>query len=66
MGIQLPEWDSRYDYIAMVMRLANDDITKTDLVYERQLIDCLNVLSYWKERDKYNEELNKRLANKGR
>lgn len=60
----MPEWDSKYNWIAMVMRLANDDITKLDAVYEREYIECLNVLSYWKVRDEYNLEVNKRLYEK--
>lgn len=62
----MPEWDNRYNWLAMVMRLANDDITKLDDVYERTYIECLNILSYWKTRDDYNDEVNKRLMEKNR
>ena len=44
----------------MALKLANDDITKLDEVYERNFIECLNILSYWKMRDKYTEEMNKK------
>jgi hypothetical protein len=50
--------DSRWGWIAMVDRLSNGDITKHDLVYERNYIECLNILSYWHERDKYMEQMN--------
>jgi hypothetical protein len=44
----------------MVDRLSNGDITKHDLVYERNYIECLNLISYWTERDKWleNEQKN--------
>ena len=50
--------DSRWGWVAMVDRLSNGDITKHDLVYERNYIECLNILSYWHERDKYMEQMN--------
>lgn len=50
--------DSRWGWISMVDRLSNGDITKHDLVYERNYIECLNILSYWHERDKYMEQMN--------
>jgi hypothetical protein len=42
----------------MVDRLSNGDITKHDLVYERNYIECLNLLSFYHERDKYMEQMN--------
>jgi hypothetical protein len=50
--------DNRWGWISMVDRLSNGDITKHDLVYERNYIECLNILSYWHERDKYMEQMN--------
>ena len=50
--------DSRWGWVAMVDRLSNGDITKHDLVYERNYIECLNLLSYYHERDKYVEQMN--------
>ena len=44
----------------MVDRLAGGDITKHDLIYERNYIECLNLLSYWKQRDRFIEDQNKR------
>jgi hypothetical protein len=43
----------------MVDRLSIGDITKHDDVYDRNYIECLNLLSYWTERDRYIEENNK-------
>lgn len=50
--------DSRWGWLAMVDRLANGDITKHDAIYERNYIECLNLLSYWHERDRYLEQMN--------
>lgn len=36
----------------MIDRLAGGDITKHDLVYERNWREILYLLSYWAERDK--------------
>lgn len=51
--------DPKWKWIAMVDRLSAGDITKHDLIYERNYIECLNLLSYWKEKDDYIEEINK-------
>lgn len=50
--------DERWGWISMVDRLSNGDITKHDDIYERNYIECLNLLSYWHEKDKYMEQLN--------
>lgn len=50
--------DNRWSWISMVDRLSNGDITKHDLVYERNYIECLNLLSFYHERDKYMEQMN--------
>jgi hypothetical protein len=50
--------DNRWSWISMVDKLSNGDITKHDLVYERNYIECLNLLSFYHERDKYMEQLN--------
>lgn len=52
--------DSRWSWLAMVDRLSNSDITKHKEIYETNLIECLNLLSYWKERDLYYEQMNKK------
>lgn len=51
--------DSRWNWLSMIDRLSNGDITKHDLIYERNYIECLNLLSYWHEKDAYNEKMNK-------
>jgi hypothetical protein len=51
--------DDRWGWMSMVDRLSGGDITKHDLVYDRNYIECLNLLSYWKEKDEYMEEMNK-------
>jgi hypothetical protein len=52
-----PSLDSRWGWLAMVDRLSNGDITKHDAIYDRNYIECLNLLSYWHERDKYLEQV---------
>lgn len=51
---------ARWSWFAMVEKLANGDITKFDLIYKQNFISCLNLLSYWKERDAYKAELMKK------
>ena len=41
----------RWQWFAMIERLANGDITKFDEVCKQNFISCLNLLSYWKEKD---------------
>lgn len=55
--------DNKWSWLSMVDRLSNNDITKHDLVYERNYIECLNLLSYWHEKDQYMEEMNKQRQN---
>ena len=50
--------DGRWGWISMMDRLSNGDITKHDAIYERNYIECLNILSYWHEKDKYMEQMN--------
>ena len=58
-GISQVSIDKRWSWLAMVDRLANGDITKHDEIFERNYIECLNLLSYWHERDLYMKEVNK-------
>jgi len=48
-----------YRWVAYIDRLASGDITKHDIIYERNYIECLNLLSYWFVRDKQIEQMNK-------
>lgn len=52
------EMDTKWGWISMVDRLSNNDITKHEQIYELNYIECLNVLSYWHEKDKYMEQMN--------
>lgn len=51
-----------YKWIAMIDRLSSGDITKHDLVYQRNWREVLYLLSYWAERDKI--ERIKNMTNK--
>jgi hypothetical protein len=53
--------DPKWKWVAMIDRLSGSDITKHDLVYDRNWIECLNLISYWHERDFVIEEHNKKL-----
>jgi len=37
----------------LVEKLAQGDITRFEAIYERNWIEALNLLSYWKEKDEY-------------
>lgn len=50
--------DSKWGWISMVDRLSNADITKHEEIYSLNYIQCLNLLSYWKEKDDYMNEMN--------
>lgn len=43
----------------MIDRLSNGDITKHEEIYEKNYIESLNLLSFWHQRDKYQEQLRK-------
>ena len=55
-----PSMDSRWRWYSIVEKLANGDITKFDEIYKQSYINCLNLLSYWKERDDYEASVRKR------
>lgn len=67
-GPAAPEFDGRWKWFSMIERLANGDITKFEEVYKIPYISALNTLSYWHERDQYQERLRKRqeMMNKHR
>ena len=60
---QMPE---ELNWVAMVDRLANGDITKHDQVYKINYIECLNLMGYWHHRDKYIEQMNKAQERKNK
>lgn len=51
--------DDRYTWIALVDRLSNGDITKHNEIYDKNYIECLNLLAFWRELDNYKKEIYK-------
>lgn len=47
-----PVIDQQYNWLSLILRLADDDVTKVDIVCEREYLECLNILGYWHQRDK--------------
>jgi hypothetical protein len=43
----------------MVDKLSGGDITKHNEIYDLTYVECLNLLSYYNERDRYYEQINK-------
>lgn len=41
-----------WSWMSMLDRLSGGDITKFDQIYEKNYIECLNLLAYWAFRDK--------------
>jgi len=58
--------DSRWKWYSLIEKLAGGDITKFDNVFKENYIGCLNLLSYWKEKDEYLRELEKQNKNKNK
>lgn len=55
-----PTIDSKWSWMAMIDRLSGGDITKHEEVYNTKYIQALNLMSYWKVKDDYIEQMNKR------
>ena len=55
-----PKFSERWKWFSIIERLAKGDITKFEAVYDVTYISALNTLSYWHERDQYQERLRKR------
>lgn len=51
--------DPVWNWISMVDRLANGDITKHEQIYETNYIECLNLLAFWSYKDKYHQQIEK-------
>ena len=49
----------RWNWFGMIEKLAKGDITKFDEIYKQNFILCLNLLSFWSERDKMQAKLEK-------
>ena len=41
----------------MIDRLAGGDITKHDMIYDKNYIECLNLLSYYWYKDKFEDQV---------
>jgi hypothetical protein len=59
-GVAAPKFSDRWKWFSIIERLAKGDITKFNDVYKVTYLTALNTLSYWKERDDYQERLQKR------
>ena len=59
-GVAAPKFSDRWKWFSIIERLAEGDITKFNDVYKVTYLTALNTLSYWKERDDYQERLQKR------
>lgn len=55
-----PKMDDRWRWYSIVEKLAGGDITKFDEIYKQSYINCLNLLSYWKEKNDYEESVRRR------
>lgn len=58
--IGAPSINPKWRWFSIVEMLADGDITKFDEVYKQQYINCLNLLSYWKERQDYENSMRRR------
>lgn len=47
-------------------RLSGGDITKHEAIYEKNYIECLNLLSYWWFKDKYADQARRQQELKNR
>jgi hypothetical protein len=58
------EMPEEMNWIGMVDKLANGDITKHKQIYSTNYVECLNLMSYWHTKDKYIEQINRINARK--
>lgn len=56
---ELTQGFGRWSWFSMVEKLAQGDITKFDNIYKQNYILALNLLSFWKEKDKEEEKIRK-------
>jgi len=59
--VAVDEMPEHLNWIAMVDRLANGDITKYEAIYNLSYAECLTTMAYWHHRDKYNNNINKKM-----
>lgn len=59
-SVETPEFSGRWKWFSIIERLSSGDITKFEEVYKQTYISCLNLLSYWKEKEDYQERIRRR------
>jgi len=57
--VSVDKMPDELNWIGMVDRLSNGDITKHKQVYGINYIECLTLMAYWHHRDKYIENINR-------
>ena len=62
--VAVDEIPDHLNWVAMVDRLANGDITKYDAIYKLSYTECFSTMAYWYHRDKNIEQINKAMARK--
>ena len=62
--VSVDKMPDELNWIGMVDRLSNGDITKHKKIYQTNYIECLNLMAYWHHRDKYIEQVNRAVARK--
>lgn len=55
-----PKFSDRWQWFSIIERLACGDITKFEEVYKVPYITALNTLSFWHEKEQYQERLRRR------
>ena len=67
-GPAVPTFSNRWKWFSMIERLAGGDVTKFEEVYDVSYLTALTTLSYWKEKDDYENMMRKRqeMMNKHR
>jgi len=58
--IGAPSMNPKFRWFSIIERLADGDITKFDEIYKQNYINCLNLLSYWKEKQDYEDSMRRR------
>jgi len=52
------------NYVALIDRLSNGDITKHKEIYVLNYVECLNLLAFWYHRDKYQAKVQREIERK--
>lgn len=58
--IGAPSMNPKWRWFSIIERLADGDITRFDEIYKQSYINCLNLLSYWKEKNDYENSMRRR------